>query len=145
MAERPANAIPGLRMTAEQFNAARAQAPNGDLRKIDTAAAEASIAGPTNPAKLQNSANPVWPWLPPGISGNDPVLKRVLTSPFGTVRGKHAAPTKAVSLQVCVELDKLTQVSDGSMLSTLTIAPSTARYLAAQLLQAAMEAENTPK
>jgi hypothetical protein len=120
-------------MSAAEFNARRADA-HGDIRKMRT---DPSTAPPVR----SSGTNPSWPWLPPGQHGDDPALRRLVAG-LGAGCARAQASERAVAVQVAVVYDAIAMVGADEYLSTMRMSPSAARLLAAQLLQAAHEAES---
>jgi hypothetical protein len=122
-----------IKMTAAEFNAARAKAPGGKLNAIDTAALEKPIskAEPKNVGR-----NTSWPWLPPGYHGESPMLK----IPVGLAWNGGSAFAKADEQMVQVQTaglpEVVTTIGD-FFVTTLFLTKTQARDLAAQLLNAA--------
>jgi len=142
MVERAPNAIPGLRMSAEEFNRLRMSAPNGELRKIDTRDAIAKTEFTAEPEKV--ALNPTWPWLPPGFHGEDSMLHVPVRDAWGagTSRARMLSGAELnqnedlVSIQISAT-PHATMVVGDAQITTLFLSKTAARALAAQLLNEA--------
>lgn len=125
MPDRPDNAIPALRMTAEQFRGIYTP----DLRKVDTAKAEMiSTHAEVPPTDFRADANPTWPWLPPGVNLDDPRMAQAVFGILGELVLVNAYLDKGLAVL---------GVKDHSGAHTAALSRESCLWLAAQLLNAA--------